>query len=98
MVRYLFPAAVDSRLYRDEVGRRFGTIEDAKEHALVIARELATDAVCVIDDHGNEVARVPVARGAPDSPLDVGRDAGGRRRPRAETSATRKCALDDTPR
>jgi hypothetical protein len=59
----------DRHLYRDEVGRCFGSVEDAREHARVIAGELAMDgaayldfAVCVIDDRGNAVAK-----GAPDS-------------------------------
>ena len=46
-------------------------LDDAKAHAVVIARELAMDgdayhgfAVCVIDDRGTEVARVPVGKDA----------------------------------
>jgi hypothetical protein len=67
MVRYLFHVMSDGYFYRDEVGRRFDHLDDAKAHAAVIARELAMDgdayhgfAVCVIDDRGTEVARVPV--------------------------------------
>jgi Domain of unknown function (DUF6894) len=69
MVRYLFHVMGDGRVYRDEVGRRFDSLEPAKEHAVVIARELAMDGeaywgftVYVIDDLGNEVARVPVGK------------------------------------
>ena len=57
--------------YKDEVGRNFADVEIARVHATVIARELAIEAenylgfsVCVIDDRGNEVARVPIARDA----------------------------------
>jgi hypothetical protein len=71
MVRYLFHVMCDGYFYRDEVGRRFDRLDDAKAHAVVIARELAMDvdayhgfAVCVIDDRGTEVARVPVGKDA----------------------------------
>jgi hypothetical protein len=67
MLRYLFHVMSDGYFYRDEVGRHFDHLDDAKAHAAVIARELAMDgdayhgfAVCVIDDRGTEVARVPV--------------------------------------
>jgi hypothetical protein len=69
MVQYLFHVMGDGRVYRDEVGRWFDGVEDAKEHAVVIARELAMDsetywgfAVCVVDDLGNEVTRVWVGK------------------------------------
>jgi hypothetical protein len=69
MTPYLFHVMGDGRVYRDEVGQRFNGLEDAKQHAGVIARELAMGgeayrgfAVCVIDDLGNEVARVPVGK------------------------------------
>ena len=71
MVRYLFHVMCDGYFYRDEVGQRFDYLDDAKAHAVVIARELAMDgdayhgfAVCVIDDRGTEVARVPVGKDA----------------------------------
>lgn len=61
----------DGTAYKDEVGRSFSNVEIAKAHATVIARELAIEAenyvgfsVCVTDDHGQEVARVPIARDA----------------------------------
>jgi hypothetical protein len=54
---------------KDEVGRSFSSVEIAKAHAAVIATELAIEAVnyrgiavCVIDEQGHEVARVPIAR------------------------------------
>ncbi len=69
MVRYLFHVMSDGHAYRDEVGRRFAKPEDAEVHALTVARELAMDgkayhgfAVCIIDDRGNEVVRVPVSK------------------------------------
>jgi hypothetical protein len=61
----------DGTAYDDEVGRSFSDVEIAIAHAFVIARELAIEAenyvdfsVCVTDDHGHEVARVPIARDA----------------------------------
>ena len=71
MVRYFFHVMSDHTAYRDEVGRSFSNVEIAKAHATVIARELAIEAedyvgysVCVTDDQGNEVARVPIFRDA----------------------------------
>jgi hypothetical protein len=70
-VRYFFHVMSDATAYKDEVGRSFSDVEIAKAHAIVIARELAIEAenyvgfsVCVTDDHGHEVARVPIARDA----------------------------------
>ena len=51
---------------RDEVGERFSDPQNAKAYAGVVARELAEDddwngyAVVVVDEHGNEIARVPI--------------------------------------
>jgi hypothetical protein len=71
MVRYFFHVMSDHTTYKDEVGRSFADVEIATAHATVIARELAIEAedyvgfsVCVTDDHGHEVARVPIARDA----------------------------------
>jgi hypothetical protein len=57
MVRYFFHVMSD--------------VQIAIAHAFVIARELAIEAenyvgfsVCVTDDHGHKVARVPIARDA----------------------------------
>jgi hypothetical protein len=68
-VRYFFHV-MNHTAYKDEIGRSFSDVEIARAHAIVIARELAIEAenyvgfsVCVTDDHGNEVARVPIARG-----------------------------------
>ena len=69
MVRYFFHVMSNHTTYKDEVGRSFSNVEIAKAHATVIARELAIEAedyvgfsVYVTDDHGDEVARVPIAR------------------------------------
>jgi hypothetical protein len=71
MVRYFFHVMSDGTAYNDEVGRSFSDVEIAIAHAFVIARELAIEAenyvgfsVCVTDDHGHKVARVPIARDA----------------------------------
>jgi hypothetical protein len=68
-VRYFFHVMSDGTAYKDEVGRSFSSAEIAKAHATVIATELAVEAencrgfaVCVIDEQGHEVARVPIAR------------------------------------
>ena len=70
-MRYFFHVMSEHTTYKDEVGRSFSNVEIAKAHATVIARELAIEAedyvgysVCVTDDQGNEVARVPIARDA----------------------------------
>ena len=69
-MRYFFHVS-DHTTYKDEVGRSFSSVESAVAHAFVIARELAIEAenyvgfsVCVTDDHGQEVARVPIDRDA----------------------------------
>jgi hypothetical protein len=65
MPRYFFHLG-NWDFYRDEVGRRFSDPEDAKAHAVVVARELGQDsdwegyAVVVIDEHGDEIARVQI--------------------------------------
>jgi hypothetical protein len=71
MVRYFFHVMSDHTAYKDEVGRSFSIVEIAIAHATVIAREIAIEgenyvgfSVCVTDDQGNEVARVPIARDA----------------------------------
>jgi hypothetical protein len=69
-VRYFFHVS-DHTTYKDAVGRSFSSVEIAIAHASVIASELAIEAedyvgysVCVTDDQGNEVARVPISRDA----------------------------------
>jgi hypothetical protein len=65
-VRYFFHVSDGAREFKDEVGRTFSTVEAAKGHAAIVASELALDhnwdsyVVCVIDEAGNEIARVPV--------------------------------------
>ena len=50
----------------DPIGQQFPNPENAKAHASRIAREIAQDedwdgySVVVVDEHGNEIARVPV--------------------------------------
>ena len=72
-MRYFFHVMSDHdpTIYKDEVGRSFSDFGIARAHATVIARELAIEAenyvgfsVCVTDDHGHKVARVPIARDA----------------------------------
>jgi hypothetical protein len=53
--------------FRDEEGRSFPTLQDAKDYADVVAGELSREGedyqgfvVCVADEHGKEVARVPI--------------------------------------
>jgi hypothetical protein len=52
--------------YPDETGSVFPTLENATEHAVRVAQELARDgswhgfSVLVIDSHGREIARVPI--------------------------------------
>ena len=66
MARYFFHVS-DSDTFKDVVGRRFSDPEDAKAHAAVVAKELAQDninwrgySVVVTDEHGTEIARVPI--------------------------------------
>jgi hypothetical protein len=70
-VRYFFRVMSDGTAYKDAVERSFSHVEIAIAHASVIARELTVEAEnyvgfsgCVTDDHGHEVARVPIARDA----------------------------------
>ena len=51
---------------KDPIGQQFSDPERAKAHATRIAREIAQDddwdgySVVVVDEHGNEIARVPI--------------------------------------
>ena len=70
-MRYFFHVMSGGTADKDEVGRSFSDVKSAIAHASVIARELAIEAenyvgfsVCVTDEHGHEVARVPIARDA----------------------------------
>jgi hypothetical protein len=54
--------------FRDEAGQSFLALPDAEAHAAVIAAELSRKgenyqgcAVCVFDEEGRELARVPIA-------------------------------------
>lgn len=66
-MRYFFHVRNGGTVYIDEVGRRFINAGNAKAHAAVIASELAFEGgkydgflVCVIDEKGSEIARVPI--------------------------------------
>ena len=68
-MRYFFHVISDRTPYKDEAGRSFSDFKIATANATVIARELAIEgedyvgfSICVTDDQGNEVARVPIAR------------------------------------
>jgi hypothetical protein len=69
-LRYFFYAII-SNSYTFKFlkeGRRFADPEDAKTHAVIIAKELAYDndwglegySVIVTDEHGTEIARAPI--------------------------------------
>ena len=67
-VRYLFQIVRNDSIFnKDEGGQIFSTVEDAKPHALIIARQLIEDAgrdghvVTIMDQIGTEVARLPIA-------------------------------------
>jgi hypothetical protein len=67
MMRYFFPVMDGSITFNDDEGTILSSPEAALQQAAVIAAELAQDGesynghvVCVIDEHGNEIGRVPV--------------------------------------
>jgi hypothetical protein len=67
MAKYFFPIRGENLSIDDEQGQRFSTLNDARLHAAVIAGERARDGnayqdcvVCVLDETGREVARVPI--------------------------------------
>ena len=67
-MRYLFQIVRNDSIFnKDEGGQIFSNVEDAKAHALIIARELIEDAgwdghvVTSMDQIGTEVARLPTA-------------------------------------
>jgi hypothetical protein len=69
MVRYFFHVMSDHTTCKGEAGRSFSDFKIATANATVIARELPIEredyvgfSLCVTDDQGNEVARVPIAR------------------------------------
>jgi len=66
-VRYFFHVMSGDKAYKDEVGRDFASAGGARAHAGVVASELAEEdwsgfSVVVVDDHGHEIARVPIHR------------------------------------
>jgi hypothetical protein len=67
MAHYFFPIRCKNLSIDDAQGQRFSTLDEAKAHAAVIAGELAQDgkayqdcAVCVLNETGQEVARLPI--------------------------------------
>ena len=71
MTRYFFHVSNTHETFtgvegKDPVGQAFSRPKDAKAHAARIAREIAQDdgwdgyAVVVVDERGNEIARVPI--------------------------------------
>jgi hypothetical protein len=67
VVRYRFDIVCEGRIYRDEVGCRFGSKEEAFARAAEIERELAADgdayhgcAVHVFDEQDREVALLQI--------------------------------------
>ena len=66
MARYFVHIRDGDAVFKDEVGRRFSDPEDAKALAAIVARGLAQDEawagyfVIIVDEHGTEIARVPV--------------------------------------
>ena len=67
MARYFFHVIGVDGAFRDEEGRSFPALQDAMAYAAVIAGELSGEsenyqgfAVCVADEQGREVARVPI--------------------------------------
>jgi hypothetical protein len=70
MARYFFRVSNKHtfKFFKDEAGLRFADPEAAKAHAAIVANELAQDddwglegySVVVTDEHGTEIARVPV--------------------------------------
>ena len=66
-MRYFFHTVGPS--YEDDNGSRFAQEKDAVAHATVIASQLADDdgfagySILVVDEEGNEIARIPIATG-----------------------------------
>jgi stress response protein SCP2 len=68
MARYFFHVIGAESAFRDEAGQSFKVLSDAEAHAAVIAAELSRKgenyqgfAICVSDEEGRELARVPIA-------------------------------------
>jgi hypothetical protein len=66
-MRYFFLVLDGSITFNDDEGTILSNPDAAMQQAAVIAAELAQDGesynghvVCVIDEHGNEIGRVPV--------------------------------------
>jgi hypothetical protein len=65
MPRFFFHV-MNGSTFKDEVGTDYPSLEAARAHAARIASDLWEDrdydgfAVMVTDEHGNEVARVPI--------------------------------------
>jgi hypothetical protein len=67
MARFFFHIT-NGITFKDEVGEDYSSLEEAMAEAAKIATDLAEDrvydryAVLVTDEHGNEVARVPIGK------------------------------------
>jgi hypothetical protein len=67
-LRYFFDVSDGYSLFEDEEGRTFDFPDEAKAAASVMAAELPIQSegqyrgffVYVTDDHGNEIARIPI--------------------------------------
>jgi hypothetical protein len=71
MPRFFFQVGDGRTVFCDERGQQLASREEAEARAAVIAAELAQDGtayhgffVCVVDDAGHEVAKVPIAPAA----------------------------------
>jgi hypothetical protein len=69
MAHYFFAVTNGKSTFKDEAGRTFSSLEDARAHAVVIAGELVADGpdyarfeVVVTDGQGHEYARVAVGQ------------------------------------
>jgi|307.fasta_scaffold671125_1 hypothetical protein len=65
MVRYFFHVFCESDVHMDENGQDFSDLKGAKARAAKIAKELAEDgycvgSVCIFDENGNQLDRVPI--------------------------------------
>ena len=69
MACYFFHVVRDVQVFSDEDGQDFSSVDEARAHAVRIAKELAEEgedyrlfAVCVVDEQSNGVALVPIGQ------------------------------------
>jgi len=65
-MRYFFHVEGSGKDSRDEVGEIFSSFDEAKDHVAGVAHDLRRDGyqscmMCVEDESGNQVARMPMA-------------------------------------